>query len=199
MTEEILTSWHDTPTRQAIVDFVGSVTAEGGPHYVPPSERIAVYDNDGTLWCEKPMPIELGFILARLADMAERDASLRTQQPWQAAWEKDYGWIGASITKHYHGDDADVHLLMGGMLKAFAGQSVEGYSGAADAFLRAGRHPTLDRAFHECGYLPMIELLSSPNAQRPERSEPRNAQARTLRPPRSPRRRGSRCRGRLRP
>ena len=68
-----LTSWHDTGTRQAIVEFVERVTTEGGPDYVPPSERIAVFDNDGTLWCEKPMPIELGFILMRLAEMAEAD------------------------------------------------------------------------------------------------------------------------------
>ena len=60
-----------TARRQtAIVDFVERVTTEGGPDYVPPAERIAVYDNDGTLWCEKPMPIELGFILRRLAEMA---------------------------------------------------------------------------------------------------------------------------------
>ena len=68
---EHLASWHDTATRAAIVEFVERVTTEGGPDYVPPSERIAVYDNDGTLWCEKPMPIELGFILVRLAEMAE--------------------------------------------------------------------------------------------------------------------------------
>jgi hypothetical protein len=63
------------------------LTTEGGPDYVPPSERITTFDNDGTLWCEKPMPIELGFILLRLAEMAEADASLREQQPWKAARE----------------------------------------------------------------------------------------------------------------
>jgi hypothetical protein len=156
---EQLTSWRDTATRKAIVDFVERVTAEGGPDFVPPSERIAVYDNDGTLWCEKPMPIELGFVLMRLAEMAEADESLREKQPWKAAREKDYAWLADGITKHYHGDDSDVRVLLGGMIQAFAGQSVEHYSGAADAFLRGGKHPTLGRAFHECGYLPMIELL----------------------------------------
>ena len=68
-----LASWNDGAAKTAIVDFVERVTTEGGPDYVPPSERIAVFDNDGTLWCEKPMPIELGFILARLAEMAEAD------------------------------------------------------------------------------------------------------------------------------
>ena len=61
---------------------------------MPPEERVAVFDNDGTLWCEKPMPIELGFILERLAEMAEADASLREKQPWKAAYEKDYAWLG---------------------------------------------------------------------------------------------------------
>jgi haloacid dehalogenase-like hydrolase len=153
-----LASWNDTPTRQAIVEFVERVTDEGGRDYVPAADRIAVFDNDGTLWCEKPMPIELGFILHRLAEMSEIDASLRDRQPWKAAHDRDYAWLGNVITKHYHGDDADVKVLMGGILRAFAGVTVDDYSAAADEFLR-GRHPTIDRTFLECGYLPMIELL----------------------------------------
>ncbi len=156
---DLLTSWHDTETRRSIVDFVDRVTEEGGSEYVPPAERIAVFDNDGTLWCEKPMPIELGFILMRLAVMAEADESLRRRQPWQAAYDKDYGWLGEAITKHYHGDDSDVKVLMEGILQVFAGQTVDEYSAAAEAFLRNGRHPTLGRPFSECGYVPMIELL----------------------------------------
>ena len=92
---------------------------------MPPAERIAVFDNDGTLWCEKPMPIELGFILRRLADMCEADASLRDRQPWKAAHERDYAWLGDVITRHYHGDDTDVKVLMAGILRAFGGMTVE--------------------------------------------------------------------------
>ncbi len=154
-----LSSWNDTKTRSAIVEFVERITAEGSDDYVPPAERIAVFDNDGTLWCEKPMPIEIGFVLLRLAAMAEADESLRERQPWKAAYEKHYEWLGEAITKHYHGDDSDVKVLMGGMIAAFAGQTVDEYSAAADAFLHGGKHPTLDRSFHHCGYLPMIELL----------------------------------------
>jgi hypothetical protein len=160
MTGSGLPSWNDTRTRAAIVDFVERVTTEGGPDFVPPSERIATFDNDGTLWCEKPMPIEVGFILLRLADMAEADESLREKQPWKAAREHDYHWLGDVITKHYHGDDSDLKVLMSGIVQAFAGKSVEEYAAAADAFLRGGKHPTLDRAFRACGYLPMIELLA---------------------------------------
>ena len=154
-----LASWNDGAAKAAIVEFVERVTTERGPDYVPPSERIAVFDNDGTLWCEKPMPIELGFILARLAEMAEADESLRNKQPWKAAHERDYAWLGDAMTKHYQGDDGDVRLLISGVVEAFAGKSVDEYGTAADAFLRGGRHPTLDRSFDECGYVPMVELL----------------------------------------
>jgi len=153
-----LASWNDTAATKAIVEFVERVTNEGGPDYVPPAERVAVFDNDGTLWCEKPIQIEVGFILKRLAEMAAADVALQDRQPWKAAHERDYAWLGNAITKHYHGDDSDVKVLMAGILRAFAGMTVEEYAAAADEFLH-GRHQTIDRKFRECGYLPMIELL----------------------------------------
>ena len=79
-----LASWNDTATREAIVAFVECAAQE-----VLPEENVAVLDN-GTLWCEKPMPVELGFILQRWAAMAEQDASLGDKQPWKAAYEEDY-------------------------------------------------------------------------------------------------------------
>jgi len=154
-----LPSWNHTPAREAIVDFVERTTAQGGPDYLAPAERIAVFDNDGTLWCEKPMPIELGFILGQLTAMAEADDSLRDRQPWKAAHERDFAWLGSVITKHYDGDDSDVKVLMGGILRAFAGMTVDEYQIAADGFLRGESHPTNGRRFRDCGYLPMIELL----------------------------------------
>jgi hypothetical protein len=155
----VLSTWNDGAAKAAIVDFVERVTEEGGPDYVPPAGRVATFDNDGTLWCEKPMPIELGFILARFVEMAEADESLRERQPWRAAQERDYQWLGETITKHYHGDDSQVKVLMGALVQAFAGQSVEDYCSNAEAFLRAEQHPTLERPLVECGYLPMIDLL----------------------------------------
>ncbi len=152
MTE--LRSWNDTGTTQAIVQFVETAAGE-----IPPEERVAVFDNDGTLWCEKPMPIELGFILQRLAEMAEQDESLRERQPWKAAAEKDYAWLGGVITKHYAGDDNDVEILLGGLLQAFAGWTVDEYAAAALEFVHGATHPTLNRPFAGCGYLPMVELL----------------------------------------
>ena len=156
---DTLLSWNDGAAKTAIVDFVTRVTTAGGPDFVPAVERIAVFDNDGTLWCEKPMPIELGFILVRLAAMAETDSALRARQPWQAAYGKDYAWLGDAITKHYHGDDSDVKVLIGGILQAFDGMSVDTYGTDASAFLNHGQHPTLRRTFRDCGYKPMVELL----------------------------------------
>jgi phosphoserine phosphatase len=154
-----LPSWHDGAAKRAIRDFVARVTADGGPDFVPEQERIAVFDNDGTLWCEKPMPIELGFLLQRLAAMAEKDASLRDREPWRAAYTKDYDWLGNAVTKHYEGDESDVKLLIGGVRQAFGGRTVEEYESAADAYLHQGRHPTLERKLSDCGYRPMVELL----------------------------------------
>ena len=92
--DNTLRSWNDTSARRAIVDFVEKVTREGGPDFVPRPERVAVFDNDGTLWCEKPMPIELGFVLHRLAEMCDTDAALRDRQPWKAAYERDPATAG---------------------------------------------------------------------------------------------------------
>jgi hypothetical protein len=161
-----LASWVDGSARTAILDFVKRVTTDGAPDFVPSVDRIAVFDNDGTLWCEKPMPIELGFILARLASMAEHDASLRERQPWKAAHEKNYRWLGEAITKHYRGDDSDVKVLIGGLLEAFEGVSVEDYCGDAGRFLDSAQHPTLKRLLRECTYRPMVELLRYLEAHR---------------------------------
>ena len=149
-----LPSWNDTPTRQAIIEFVEQVARD-----VPVEERVAVFDNDGTLWCEKPMQPEIGFLLERLAAMAEADASLRERQPWKAAHEGDLAWMGGAITKHYRGDESDVKLLMAGVIQAYAGWTVEAYAEEAGAYLRERSHPTLGRPLRECGFQPMIELL----------------------------------------
>ena len=116
-TSATLSSWNEGASKQAIQDFVARVTTKGSPDYVPPEERVATFDNDGTLWCEKPMPIQLDFILRHFTEMAEKDATLRAKQPWKAAYEKDYGWLGNMITKHYHGDDSDIKLLIGGLAR----------------------------------------------------------------------------------
>ena len=152
--------WADGTARAAIIEFVERVTTTGEDAYVPPVERVAVFDNDGTLWCEKPMPIQLDFILRRLAAMADQDPGLRSRQPWQAAYTHDYGWLGQVITSHYRGDDSELPVLAAGILQAFAGISVEDFEAQADAFMRGAQHPTFGRGYLACGYRPMIELLA---------------------------------------
>jgi len=120
---------------------------------------VAVFDNDGTLWCEKPMPIQLDFILRRLVEMADADPDLRSKQPWKAAYERDYPWLSAMIDAHYAGDDRDVQTFAGGVLAAYDGIDVDAFEVLAETFLRSTHHPTLGRSYLHCAYRPMVELL----------------------------------------
>jgi phosphoserine phosphatase len=154
-----LASWNDGATKSAIVDFVARVTKEGGAGYVPPDARIAVFDNDGTLWCEKPMPVQTGFLMEKLVAAVKKDPSLRAKQPWKAVVEKDEAWLSGVITKHYNGDDSDLKVLAGGLLASAAGDSVETVAQKAEAFLRGGRNDKLSRPYLKTAYAPMRELL----------------------------------------
>jgi phosphoglycolate phosphatase-like HAD superfamily hydrolase len=150
-----LTRWNAGAATDAIVAFVQRTVAEG----VPVEERVAVFDNDGTLWCEKPLPIQADFILRRLFQMAEAEPALRDRQPWKAAYERDYAWLGSVINQHYAGDDSNLPALLGGILAAFEGMSIEDFEARSDDFLRTTQHPTLGRGYLECAYAPMVELL----------------------------------------
>ncbi len=154
-----LNSWTDGPTRNAIVDFVSRVTLEGGPDYVAPEARVAVFDNDGTLWCEKPAYIQLDFLVRRLAEQAAQDPPLKDKQPYQAAAAGDLGWFGDAVTKHYQGDDSALKVLAGGILSAYAGLTVDEHAEQVASFFDSATHPTLKRPYTACGYIPMVELL----------------------------------------
>jgi hypothetical protein len=155
----MLTSWRNGPAKQAILEFVATTCGHDGSEPVPVEERVAVFDNDGTLWCEKPMPIQLDFILRRLAGMATADETLRDRQPWKAAYERDFGWLSALMAEHYAGDDRNVRTLAAGVLAAYGGISVEDFEAQSEAFLRSAQHPTLGRGYLACAYAPMVELL----------------------------------------
>jgi phosphoserine phosphatase len=155
-----LPSWRGGRAKHAIVAFVRQMRGEDGSESVPAEERVAVFDNDGTLWCEKPMPIQLDFILRRLVEMVDARPELRNRQPWQAAYAREYGWLSAAMSEHYAGDDTKVQTLAAGILAAYEGISVEDFEAQSDAFLRSARHPTLGRGYLRCAYAPMVELLS---------------------------------------
>ncbi|PDV98206.1 HAD family hydrolase [Candidatus Chloroploca asiatica] len=159
MTDTTLPNWNDTPTRQAILAFVAAVTDETSSHYVPPAERVAVFDNDGTLWCEKPLYAQLDLLLRKFAAQAEHDPVLREQQPWQAAYHKDYAWLGGAITRYYQGDDTDVKLVVEAVLALADGRAVEEVEAEAAAFVAHEQHLTLGRTYAAVVYQPMLELL----------------------------------------
>jgi phosphoglycolate phosphatase-like HAD superfamily hydrolase len=154
----MLESWHDGATKSAIVDFVDRVTTEG-PDFVAPEARVAVFDNDGTLWCEKPAYIQLDFIVRRLAEKAAAEPSLAQQQPYQAASTGDLSWFGNAITKHYQGDDSDLKVLAGAVMSLHASMTVEDHAALVNAFYAEAKHPTLGRSYPDCAYAPMVELL----------------------------------------
>ncbi len=160
MAESIpLQSWKDGATKSAIVDFVARVTRQGGTDFVPPEARIAVFDNDGTLWCEKPMPVQFGFLMGKIAEQAKKDPTLAQKQPWKAVVEGDQQWLGDVITKHYQGDDSDLKLMAAGLLGAYAGESVASFAQKAGEFLRTQQNTVLKRPYLKTAYAPMRELL----------------------------------------
>jgi phosphoserine phosphatase len=156
---EPLPSWKPGVARDNIIRFVRQTIGEDAPPAVPVEERVAVFDNDGTLWCEKPMPIQLDFILRRFVEMVEQDPALRGRQPWQAAYERDYAWLSAAMSEHYAGDDTKAMMLAGGVLAAYDGITVEEFEAKSGAFLESAQHPTLGRRYVETSYAPMVELL----------------------------------------
>lgn len=154
----VLPSWVDSPTRRKILSFVGAIVGDGHDH-VPAEERVAVFDNDGTLWTEKPMPTQLHFIVQQWAAAARADPSLAESEPYRSVVAQDFSWLGSAIDKHYAGDDADLHLVIGALLKLTAGMSVEAYEEAVDEFYRSAHHLTLGRPYSRVVYQPMVELL----------------------------------------
>jgi phosphoserine phosphatase len=157
--EALLASWRDGAARRAIVGFVRSAGTEGSPEFVPPPERVAVFDNDGTLWSEKPVPVQLDFTLARMTEQAAGDPALKDRQPYRAALDKDYRWLGEAVVKHYHGDDTGLRALKGAVEAAFDGMSVDAFAAEVSGWLAGASHPLLHRPYLACGYVPMIELL----------------------------------------
>lgn len=153
------TYWNSGDTRDAIEKFVADVTDEASSGFVPVAERIAVVDCDGTLWCEKPTQIQIAYILEGLAAAAHQDASLRTQQPFKAAHDKDNAWFGGMVTKHYNGDDSDMKVFLGGVAKTFGKMTVDDFEAQAKHFLTTAQHPSYDVSYLEMVYLPMVELL----------------------------------------
>lgn len=120
--------------RDRILRFVEDIVA--GPTAARVEERIAVFENDGTLCAEKPMPPRLHFLLEQSRQRADDDPELRAEQPDRAASEGDLAWIADALARHHDGDDADMRPLLRAILGGLAGLSVEYYSGEVGQILR---------------------------------------------------------------
>ncbi len=159
MTPTTLDTWNDGPAKSAIVDFVHRVTSEGSSDFVERDDRVAVFDNDGTLWCEKPMYIQLDFLVRRFAEQAAADPSLRGCEPYKGAYHGDLTWLAGAVAKHNRGDDSELKPLVAAILSAHAAITVEEHRARVEAFFRDAKHPTLGRPYTSCAYAPMVELL----------------------------------------
>jgi phosphoserine phosphatase len=144
-----LPSWNDGDAKQSILDFVERVTDPTSPDFVPEAERIATFDNDGTLWAEKPVYFQLLFAIDRVKEMAPDHPEWKTQQPFQAVLEDD---MEALIAAGEHG-------LIELVMATHTGMTIDEFQKIATEWLETTQHPTSGRPFTEMVYQPMLELL----------------------------------------
>lgn len=145
-----LPSWAETDTKTAIITFVDSVTDPASDDYVTPADRIAVFDNDGTLWAEQPLYFQLFYALDRLRDRAAKDSSILTSDILKAAAAGDLETVAAGGTEG----------LLEILAVSHAGMSVEAFQDDVRDWLETARHPTTDMRYDRMVYQPMLELLS---------------------------------------
>ncbi|MBM7061822.1 haloacid dehalogenase-like hydrolase [Pseudomonas sp. UL073] len=147
---EPLPNWKDGPSKKAIESFVSAVTTEGTKDYVPPAERIAVFDNDGTLWSEQPMYFQVLFSYAEVHRLAPQHPEWKEQQPFKAVLEGDHEALAA----------AGMDGLMKIVGATHTGISTEAFTANAEAWLAKAVHPKSQKPFTEMVYQPMLELLA---------------------------------------
>jgi phosphoserine phosphatase len=146
---DALPSWNDESSKAAITAFVKAVTDKSSPDYVQPGERVAVFDNDGTLWSEQPAYFQLFFAMDRVKEMAADHPEWKTQQPFQAVLEGDMETLAAS------GEKGLLELVMA----THAGMSTDEFADIVTNWLKTAQHPTLKKPYTELVYKPMLELL----------------------------------------
>ena len=144
-----LPSWADTAPKQRILDFVAAVTDKTGPDFVPAAERIATFDNDGTLWVEKPDYVQFAFLFHEIDRMAPNHPEWKKTQPFKAALKHDFKTIDSL------GLQAGITLL----LTTHTGMTQAEFARLASDFLTTAKHPRYDRLYTELVYQPMLELL----------------------------------------
>jgi hypothetical protein len=145
-----LPSWNDSATKTSILDFVARVTTQNGPYFVPVEQRIAPFDNDGTLWVEQPMYVQLAFALDRVKVMAPLHPEWKDKQPFKAVLEDDMKTLAES------GERGLLELI----LVTHAGMTTDEFAKIVSDWLATARHPRFKRSYTELVYQPMLELLA---------------------------------------
>ncbi len=148
--QDPLPSWNDGSTKRAIVEFVHAVTDKKGRDYVKPEERIAVFDNDGTLWVEQPIYTQVSFAFDRVKELAPQHPEWKTQQPFKALLEGDMKTVGASGMKGL------IEIVMA----THSGMTAAEFEKTASNWLATNKHPRFKRPYTECVYQPQLELLA---------------------------------------
>lgn len=144
-----LPSWNDGAAKSAILDFVARVTKEGGPEFAPPAERVATFDNDGTLCCEQPLQTQFFFAFNRVKELSAKDPTMAERQPFKAVLEHDYNTLfGLGLQALYELAFA-----------THAGMTDEEFDQIARGWLATAKHPKIGRLFKQCVYRPQVELL----------------------------------------
>lgn len=145
-----LASWHDGKVKQTIIKFVADVTNESSPSYVPQSGRIAVFDNDGTLWCEKPMYTQIFFAVYRAKELIKTDPEFANLPPVQAAVNGDFARLGKLGAKGATELISETH----------SGMSSDDFAEIVKSWISKAKHPRFAHLYTECVYQPMLEVLA---------------------------------------
>jgi len=145
-----LPSWNDGPAKHGIISFVEKVTKEGSPDFVPPAERIATFDNDGTLWCEQPVPVQLHFALDRVKALAPQHPEWKDREPFASLLKGD---LKAALAG---GDHAILELFMA----THAGMTTVEFQQIVKDWIATARHPKTGKPYTEMVYQPMLEVLA---------------------------------------
>ena len=145
-----LPSWNEGDAKQAILNFVAAVTRENSPNFVPPAQRTATFDNDGTLWVEQPMYVQLTFAIDRVKALAPLHPDWKDKEPFKAVLEGDMKALAAA------GEKGLVQLIM----ETHAGMTTDEFEQIVKNWLATARHPRFDRPYTELVYQPMIEPLA---------------------------------------
>ncbi len=148
--QDPLPSWNDGPVKQSIISFVEQVTDPNSGSFVKPGERIATFDNDGTLWAEQPLYVQLAFAMDRVKELAPAHPEWKIQQPFKSVLENDYKTLAAS------GHEGLLELMMA----THAGMTTAEFEEIVKEWLKTAKHPRFNRPYTELVYQPMLELLS---------------------------------------